>query len=645
VAIKQRVRGIRGSLPAGTLVGRLAGKGAPQLIRMTDLQAQFAAGQGSSTPNTAITGTLTAPKVPVASGAHTLINSSISDDGTKVTISEGLVVGSPTGGNEGAGTVNAVNFYINGTLLTADNLLGLASTGLVKRTGANTYTVDATPLAVGEGGTGVATANANVVFSGPTSGAAAAPGFRALVGADLPNPSASTLGGVESLAAVSHKWINTISTSGVPSATQPASTDLSDLPIPVSSGGTGLSSTSQNFVFVGPTSGSGAPTWRLLVGGDLPNPSASTLGGVESLAASSHKWINTISTSGVPSATQPASTDLSDIPIPVSSGGTGLASGTSGGILGYTASGTLASSTALAANNLVIGGGAGATPSTEADWKVSSHNLIMNQNAASAPAVFNQGLQLCAADSTPVALQLNAFAAASFVYGVRADGTAASPTHIGSGEGMFRMGGRAYDGSTYSSSTSPEIFFIAGETWGTTAHGGYVQFSAMQNGTTTQSPVCIAKAAADGGTQMLGTSAGDNASAGWVGEYVSSVVLIASEVTLTSTVLSNITSVSLTAGDYDVWAETWFDVGGTTTVSHVECSINTSNSAHPTVPADGTAVARMYPASTTGQELVVPITACRVNPSSTTSYYMNVTASFATSTLKAYGKLCARRRR
>lgn len=48
----------------------------------------------------------------------------------------------------------------------------------------------------------------------------------------------------------------------------------------------------------------------------------------------------------------------------VANGGTGLTSGTSGGVLAFTASGTLASSTALAANALVIGGGAGAAPST-----------------------------------------------------------------------------------------------------------------------------------------------------------------------------------------------------------------------------------------------------------------------------------------
>jgi len=48
----------------------------------------------------------------------------------------------------------------------------------------------------------------------------------------------------------------------------------------------------------------------------------------------------------------------------VANGGTGLTSGTSGGVLYYSATGTLASSAALGANNLVIGGGAGVAPST-----------------------------------------------------------------------------------------------------------------------------------------------------------------------------------------------------------------------------------------------------------------------------------------
>lgn len=53
-----------------------------------------------------------------------------------------------------------------------------------------------------------------------------------------------------------------------------------------------------------------------------------------------------------------------DLPtIPVAGGGTNLTSGTSGGVLCYTASGTLASSAALTANAIVIGGGAGVCPS------------------------------------------------------------------------------------------------------------------------------------------------------------------------------------------------------------------------------------------------------------------------------------------
>jgi hypothetical protein len=70
--------------------------------------------------------------------------------------------------------------------------------------------------------------SANQVFAGPTSGAAATPAFRSLVGADLPNPSASALGGVESLAAVAHDFLTSISTAGVPAQARPVCADLSD---------------------------------------------------------------------------------------------------------------------------------------------------------------------------------------------------------------------------------------------------------------------------------------------------------------------------------------------------------------------------------------------------------------------------------
>lgn len=84
---------------------------------------------------------------------------------------------------------------------------------------------------------------------------------------------------------------------------------------PITSSGTlapVLISQSANTALMGPSAGSGNPTFRVIAGADLPTPTASTLGGIESLAAVAHKWINQISTAGVPSATQPATSDLSD---------------------------------------------------------------------------------------------------------------------------------------------------------------------------------------------------------------------------------------------------------------------------------------------------------------------------------------------
>lgn len=63
----------------------------------------------------------------------------------------------------------------------------------------------------------------------------------------------------------------------------------------------------------------------------LPNPSATTLGGIESITAATHKFIASISTSGVPTQTQPACADLSDSTASCSTDATNasnLASGT-----------------------------------------------------------------------------------------------------------------------------------------------------------------------------------------------------------------------------------------------------------------------------------------------------------------------------
>ncbi len=62
---------------------------------------------------------------------------------------------------------------------------------------------------------------------------------------------------------------------------------------------------------------------------NLPYPTASTLGGITSLASTASKWINAVSTLGVPSATQPSFTDLTgNIAVAQMNSGTGASGST-----------------------------------------------------------------------------------------------------------------------------------------------------------------------------------------------------------------------------------------------------------------------------------------------------------------------------
>ena len=134
---------------------------------------------------------------------------------------------------------------------------------------------------------------ANTFLAAP-NGSDGVPTFRAISGADLPKPSATSLGGVQSIAPQPSRWINSISDSGVPSLTQPAFSDLSgslDLTsqvtgtLPVNRGGTGVTSLPGTFVLnggqpgsvtLGPSDGntltfntSGSPRMTILPGGNV----------------------------------------------------------------------------------------------------------------------------------------------------------------------------------------------------------------------------------------------------------------------------------------------------------------------------------------------------------------------------------------
>lgn len=150
------------------------------------------------------------------------------------------------------------------------------------------------------------------------------------------------------------------------------------------------------------------------------------------------------------------------------------------------------------------------------------------------------------------------------------------------------------------------------------------------------------------GCSIQGTTSGGSAATGYVGEYKSTIVLIASAVSLTSSSASSIVSLSLTAGDWDVWGEAWFTSGGSTTVNNFLLGIGTTNNSITFIPSDSYSVANYYgpPVSLSANGAIVgPIGPVKISLSSTTTVYLNANCSFAVSTLSGYGKLAARRRR
>lgn len=168
---------------------------------------------------------------------------------------------------------------------------------------------------------------------------------------------------------------------------------------PVTTSGTltgSLATQTANRVWAGPTTGGAAtPTFRSLVTADMP---AGT-GTVTSVAATVPAFLNItgspITTSGT------LAIGLSGTALPVANGGTGLTSGTSGGVLAYTASGTLASSAALAANQIVLGGGAGVVPATLGS--LGTTTTVLHGNAAGAPTFGAVSLTADVSGTLPIA--------------------------------------------------------------------------------------------------------------------------------------------------------------------------------------------------------------------------------------------------
>lgn len=138
---------------------------------------------------------------------------------------------------------------------------------------------------------------------------------------------------------------------------------------------------------------------------------------------------------------------------------------------------------------------------------------------------------------------------------------------------------------------------------------------------------------------ITGTTAADNVVAGKVGEFPSSSVAVGSAVSLTTATPANITSISLTAGDWDVEANG--NINYTlATVSGASGGISTTSA---TLPTDGSEANSGVQLTGVTTKDTITLPRKRVNVSGTTTVYLVIQSTFTGTSASGYGTINARR--
>lgn len=135
---------------------------------------------------------------------------------------------------------------------------------------------------------------------------------------------------------------------------------------------------------------------------------------------------------------------------------------------------------------------------------------------------------------------------------------------------------------------------------------------------------------------IIGTTTNNNANAGSVGEHITNS---ASGVSLSTGVAANITSISLTAGDWEVMGSAGFSPAGTTTVTSLNAGISTTSAVIPSPPQ-----ATIYNLTfQTGGLQIFPVPTLRISIAGPTTIYLVSAAAFGVSTMTGQGQIRARR--
>src|SRR5213075_153229 len=135
------------------------------------------------------------------------------------------------------------------------------------------------------------------------------------------------------------------------------------------------------------------------------------------------------------------------------------------------------------------------------------------------------------------------------------------------------------------------------------------------------------------GNKVSGLTAGAFSSAGKVGEVIASAATVA----VSSGAASNITSISLTAGNWLIFGVQNTGPAGSTVTNGYNGAISTTSSS--ITPVNGAAVTLLTPNWTAGQTLQIGIGPCVQALSSTTTFFLTVQMNFSISTMNVGGRI------
>lgn len=190
--------------------------------------------------------------------------------------------------------------------------------------------------------------------------------------------------------------------------------------------------------------------------------------------------------------------------------------------------------------------------------------------------------------------------------------------------------------------TSPEWDTLDGNSFAT--QSANVLFAGPASGPVAE-PVFRALASADLSSvagAVPGIKNGGLATSGNVGEYINQNIPSGSAIALSSGSSTDIASISLTAGDWDIWATAGLSLSGGATMASFAAWVNTISMTDPGSPNAGAYLVETPPSALTGfQTKAVGVRTYQL--ASTTTIYLTCHPTYSGGTLLGFGFIGARR--